>query len=564
MRTRRAIAFACALKLVSGAASGADIAVSGSAALRQALADAAPGDRILIAPGAYGALDLRNRRYSPILTVTAADPASAPVFTSILLSEAGGVVLSGLRVVYGPTQAPLSSYAVNILDSADIWLSGLEISSAENGVAGDDAYGVNIRDSARVTVNDSLLHDVYRGVAVLDSDDVEIRRNIIRKVGSDGIVARGALGLSILDNYFSDFAIIDLNVQHPDAIQLWSRDAPRANQNVTIRGNLIRRGAGDPSQGIFIKTPELATRNLLIEHNVIEQSMAQGIFVENGDGVVIRDNTVIPADYLADKPGVEIRTPFANTTVSGNIAMAYRVPAGVAASQNVTADYFNPWIAAFVGAHLQNPANPSDPADFAPVGAAGARSFVRDPWPGDPSAPTASLDPPPIIADLDFTNGIVDSAPDPVAVGEVRDPSGALYFSSAASPKLSAALNLSIDARARLPSTAAGWRLLAAVPNSYDVRIDRGRIRFSVWTQGGVTRLDGVSPALPDLAAHDVKMVYDGAAGLMTIAVNEIEIARRTAPLGPIAYNPTQRLYIGGAPWGLFFGDGIERVTIRR
>ena len=36
------------------------------------------------------------------------------------------------------------------------------------------------------------------------------------------------------------------------------------------------------------------------------------------------------------------------------------------------------------------------------------------------------------------------------------------------------------------------------------------------------------------------------------------------APRGPIAYHPTRRLYVAGAPWGLFFGDGIERLRISR
>lgn len=564
MQTRSIAAISCFFSLAAGVGAASDLTVSDPATLRGALASAASGDRILIAAGNYGAFDLRDAHFSPAVSLEAADGAAPPVFTSFYLSDVSGLSLSGVRVVYGQTQAPLSSYAINVVRGADIVLSRMEIMSAEDGVAGNDAYGVNIRDSARISLLENTIHDVYRGAAIFDSDAIEVRRNVIRAVGSDGVVARGAVGLSILDNYFADFAVVDLEEQHPDAIQLWSRDAPRANENVTISGNLIRRGAGDPSQGIFIKTPEIATRNLLIEHNVIEQSMAQGIAVENGDGVVIRNNTVIPDDYRLDKPGIEIRAPSANANVAGNIAMAYRLPAGASSSANVTADYFNPWIPSFIGEHVTTPSNPSDPADYAPLAEAGASNYVRDLWLGDASAPPGSLTPPQVVADLAFEGGIVDAAPDPVPVTIVNTVSGGVYYSSDASPKLSAALSITLDARAGLPDAAAGWRLIAAVPNSYDLRIDRNRIRFSLWTAGGVTRLDGVDSGLMDIAAHDISAGYDGASGVMSISVDGVEIARRAAPTGPIAYNPTQRLYVAGAPWGLFFGDGMERLKISR
>ncbi|MFZ5618283.1 MAG: right-handed parallel beta-helix repeat-containing protein [Pseudomonadota bacterium] len=564
MQTRNIAAVTCALCHAAGAGVAADLIASDPASLRSALVSAAPGDRVLVAAGNYGAFSLSDAHFLPSISLSPADPDAPPVFTSIYFSDVSGLSLSDVKVVYGQTQAPLSSYAVNILRGADLDFSKMEIVSAADGNAGNDAYGVNIRNSARITLRENLIHDVYRGAAVFDSDDIEISRNVILAAGSDGVVARGSVGLSVLDNYFADFGIIDIEVQHPDAIQLWSREAPRANADVVIRGNLIRRGKGDATQGIFIKTPEIATRNLLIEHNVIEQSMAQGIAVENGEGVIIRNNTVIPDDYELDNPGVEIRAPFANVSVEANISMAYRLPAGATSSANVTADYFNPWIASFIGAHLAAPAGPSGPADYAPLGAAGARNYVRDLWAGDPSAPSGTLTPAAAIADLAFADGVADSASDPVPVTLVSVASGGAYYASDPSPKLSAAPSIALDARARLPDAAAGWRLLAAVPNSYDLRIDRSRIRFSVWTAAGVTRLDGVGGALLDLAAHNIRAAYDGVAGTMSITLDGVEIAHGAAPVGPIAYNPTQRLYIAGAPWGLLFGDGVERLKISR
>ncbi len=563
MRWKNLAATFCACNF-STSVQARELNVSGPAELRAALASVSPGDRLVLAPGDYGMLDLGHVAYAPAISIEPLDRAAPPVFTSISLSEVNGLAVDGIVVAYGVTQSPLTSYAVNILGGGDISLTAMEIYSAADGAAGNDAFGVNIRNSAHISVDGNSIHDVYRGVAVLDSDNVAVRRNVIRTVGSDGVIARGAVGLSILDNYFADFAIVDPKLQHPDAIQLWSRYALRANQDIVIRGNLIRRGAGDRSQGVFVKTPEFTTKNLLIEHNVIEQSMAQGIAVVNGDGVIIRNNTVILHGHETEKPGIEIRAPAANTLVADNIAMAYRLADGVLTDGNVAADYDNPWISSFIGGLIAAPASPTRASDFAPLGGVGAAEFVRDLWPGDPFAPAGSLTPPAVIADLNFVNGVVDTAPDPVSIARETHSTGGDYYATTPSPMLTAALDLTIDARLVLPSTASGWRLIAAVPSSYDLRIDRSRLRFSVWTSDGVTRLDGVHPALLELSTHDLTFAYDGVAGSMAISVDGAEIARRSAPTGPIAYNPTQRLYVGGAPWGLIYGDGIEALRIAR
>ncbi|MGD9800654.1 MAG: right-handed parallel beta-helix repeat-containing protein [Parvularculaceae bacterium] len=563
MRYRLAL-LGASLLAWSSSALAADVNVSSPGALSAALGAATPGDRILLAPGRYGAVDLRSVHFSEAVTIASADMRDPAVLSSVYLNDVGGLSLESLRVEYGSTRSPLSEYAVNILGGADLSMDGLEISSAVNGAPDDDAYGINIRNSKRLKVRNSRIHDVFRAIAVFDSEDVAIDRNQISAVASDGVVARGAVRLSIVDNYFSDFRIVNPQVHHPDAIQLWSRHARRANQDVVIRGNLIRRGVGDRSQGIFVKTPEIATVNLLIEENVIEQSMGQGIYVENGNRVIIRNNSVLPQDYRVDQPGIEVRESAENVTVENNLAAAFRVADGVAQSGNIAIDYFNPWIDTFVGNHIAAPAKPVRAEDFAALTAAGAKDFVMDLWAGAPLSPTASLTPTALVTDLDFSDGVSDRAPDPAALSEIVDETGARYYMSEPTRALTAALNLSIAARARFSSAAAGWRLIAAVPGSYEVRVDRNRIRFSVWTQNGVTRLDGVSAALLDGAAHDIALHYDGASGAMRISVDGVEIAQGLAPRGPIAYHPTRRLYVAGAPWGLFFGDGIERLRISR
>jgi nitrous oxidase accessory protein NosD len=383
---KRFVAFVSAATALAGAASATDIAVANADDLHRALAEARPGDTLRLAAGQYGELLIRTRRFSPSIAIVAADPRRPPSFTSVTLAHAGGVRLSGLEVKYGATAAPLTAYAVNVLASADIELSRLRVMSAPNGVIGDDAYGVNIRNSQRVFLRDSRIHDVHRGAAVFDSDDVEISHNVVRAVASDGVVARGVVRFFVLDNYFADFNVDDAAKVHPDAIQIWSRHALRASEYVLIQGNVIRRGRGGPSQGIFVATPEIPTIGLVIENNVVEQSMGQGIAVMNGVDVSIRNNTVIPFDAETDRPGIDVRAPFSNVTVASNIMIAARLAPGVFAVANEASGHNHPDVSAFVRARLSGGDQRESPDDYMPVVSAGARKFVVDLWKDDSAA----------------------------------------------------------------------------------------------------------------------------------------------------------------------------------
>lgn len=318
----------------AGAAEAADIEAGDARALGAALARAQAGDRILLAPGDYGDLTIGPRRGKGALTLAAADAGSPPVFRSVFIRDAEGVTLSDLIVAFGPAARPLADRAVEIRRSSAIRLERLHVFSAANDDASDDGYGVIVGDSGDVAVIDSRFNDLFRGAAFYDSDDARVSGNSFARIGSDGVVARGARGLTVENNTFTDFTPADPVKWHPDAIQLWSRGAARASERIVIRGNVIRRGAGAPTQGVFIKTPEIASRDILIEGNRIEQSMGQGVFVQNAAGVTIRNNTLAAVEPLMHPPAIEVRAPFEDAVVENNKAPKFRLPAEVDASGN--------------------------------------------------------------------------------------------------------------------------------------------------------------------------------------------------------------------------------------
>ncbi|MEL7487554.1 MAG: right-handed parallel beta-helix repeat-containing protein, partial [Pseudomonadota bacterium] len=346
--------------------------------LAEALSAAEAGDRLILAPGAYGALVLKNRIFETPITIEAADPAAPPRFSSILLQDVTGAGLSDIVVEYGPTAAPRTSYAVIVQRSETIDFSAVEIRSADDAEPFNDASAFSIRDSGNVSVAASSIHDVYRGASVLESNDVIFRDNQFTHVASDGIVGGGVRRVTIVDNLFTDFIVPTDAGIHPDAIQFWDRGAARENRDIVIRGNVILRGAGDFSQGIFIKSPTLTTRNVSIEHNVVHQSAVQGVYLEGVESVSVRHNTIAPFAPADDRSGIEVRAPASDAVVSENLAATYRIASGVAQSGNVVLEYDNPWQAEFAGRWIASPYSGADAsaADLSPLSEVGAGDFV--------------------------------------------------------------------------------------------------------------------------------------------------------------------------------------------
>jgi len=380
MRTQSIAVLMIAVFSTTGNASAADIAVNDAASLAAAIETAEPGDRLLLAEGNYGAFAIRNRSFSPAIEITAAQ-ATAPIFTEIELRDVQGVHFSDLAISFGPTTAPRTTYAVDVQRGTDVAFSAMEFEGAADENPDNDAQGLNIRDSQDVTVENSNFHDLFRGVAILDSTNTNVTQSTFRNISSDGIVGRGDFGVLIEDNFFTDFFLTSVGNVHPDAIQFWDSGASRENRDLTIRGNVILRGVGDPSQGIFIKAGSMASENIVIENNVIQQSMIQGLYLENVVGATVNNNTIAPFDTIIDKPGIEVRAPASGVEVTDNLAISWRLAGAGITAGNITLEYGNPWQSAFAEKFLLSPfvAHAAAPFDFTALTGTGAQNFVMAP-----------------------------------------------------------------------------------------------------------------------------------------------------------------------------------------
>lgn len=375
---RTAFALACvSLWVYAAAVARAETYdVRSPADLAAVLDQAAGGDVVRLAGGAYGAMSMRNRYFEPALSIIAEDSNARPTFTSIRIDQVAGLHLENLDVRYGATAAPLTDFAVTVTGGGDLELTGMWIEGAADSDPANDPKGFIARDCDGVTVRGSTFTDLYNGAAIFDCSNAAIVDSIFTRLTVDGVTGRGLVRGHIEGNLFIDFASDLSTGAHPDAIQLWNDHATRENRDIVIARNVILRGDGGPAQGIFIKGKDanLPSRNILIEHNVVQQSMAQGIFLENVDGAVVRYNTVAPVDALQDHPGIETRAPFANVRIEHNLFTSLRVDNPSIGVGNRLLDYENPWSVDYADHHLMNPRAGADatPADFRAIGLAGA------------------------------------------------------------------------------------------------------------------------------------------------------------------------------------------------
>lgn len=260
------------------------ITVRDASALTLAMTAAGPGATVVLAPGDYGQIALSDLSFDTPVTLIARNAQT----TGFLLTNVTGLRIVGLSVALD--QPGAGRLAVN--DSQDIQFSELTARGLRTG------QGLVFTNSRNVRVEKSSFSGFRNGIVLSGGSDVAIEGNTFRGLGADGVTSNGASRLLIKGNDFADFD--PTPGAHPDAIQLFSRNATASAEDITIVDNRIRRGSGGIMQGIFItdQTGALPYRRVVIRDNLIEGSMYNGIAVAHAEDVEVSGNTVQPYEGM--------------------------------------------------------------------------------------------------------------------------------------------------------------------------------------------------------------------------------------------------------------------------
>jgi len=240
---------------------------------------------------------------------------------------------------------------------------------------GDDAAETlgGFKNSSDIVFSNNVVSNYHNGLYMLESNNIVISNNDISQMEADGLRFGGVQNVEISNNYIHDFIGADQKVAHTDLIQFWGSGANSLTQNVVITDNILIGGEGAASQSIFIRNEQWNAegdigghfKNFTITENLIYNGNMNGIVVDNVDGILVADNTLlwdqsatlIWADgaVTSSEPIINLKSNVINGEISGNIASdIYGIDNSVIVVGNEIVNYTDPDHANYVAKHFVN------------------------------------------------------------------------------------------------------------------------------------------------------------------------------------------------------------------
>lgn len=322
------------------------IRVSSLSELLSALQAARGGEHIALAPGDYGALVLNANRdrwakYGSPVSLVSADPARPASFSSVLLEGVQNLTLSGITFSYVFAQNDKINERpfwlrnvkrIAITDSRFIGSLASGTGTPADGFA--TGIGLSVDRSESVDISRNTFRQWHRGAVFHTSNDLTVRGNDVSEMRSDGMNFAQVERVLIERNHFHDFMGQVGGTDHPDMIQFWTNKTRAPSVGITIRDNILDRGAGTWTQSIFIRNEEVDRkraghemfyRDMVITGNVIRNSHLHGITVGETAGLTIANNTLMQAEASprplhVTVPGINVNVAAEGVRIEGNIA----------------------------------------------------------------------------------------------------------------------------------------------------------------------------------------------------------------------------------------------------
>lgn len=293
-----------------------------------AIARAQGGDRIILAGGDYGDVDIRGKAWDSDVTLISASVANPARFDTLTLNTITHLTVKSVEIGR-PLRAGEPSYAIfaNFRSVSAVTLDGVFIRGSLDDNPVNDGNGLNVVGSQQVTVKASRFEQLGRGIQMSGSTGLRLIGNDFRAMRTDGMNFANVQQVLIDRNHFRDFFVGEGD--HPDAIQFWTLGTTKASADVTISNNQVFQGQGAGTQGIFL-TDQVGTlpyTNIRIENNLLYvEDGYNGIMVGNGRQIMISGNSVLspPGDKetywirLDRVEGAVLRGNIADTLVNPN------------------------------------------------------------------------------------------------------------------------------------------------------------------------------------------------------------------------------------------------------
>ncbi|MDQ4420934.1 right-handed parallel beta-helix repeat-containing protein [Sphingobium sp. DEHP117] len=300
--------------------------VTSAEELRRALDTAPDGSTIALAAGHYPSIGIGNIKKAGTVTVTSADPDRPAVIGRLLVRNSAGLTFRNIELAAdasavvdrvgaprkpvqddqdGPEedeapaarkggQSAANRFPFMILQSERITFDRMNIHGPADNL--DAAYRIPalmVRASRKVTISNSRFSALQHGIAMLELDGMRVLNNEFHNIRTDGVRGGEVSNLEVAGNVFTDFHPAPKD--HPDAIQLWSTPKNGMMTNIHIHDNLVVRGTGYPTQGVFLRDVKNGRpfQNVVIEGNLVMGGLYNGIAINGVQGGRITDNVVL-------------------------------------------------------------------------------------------------------------------------------------------------------------------------------------------------------------------------------------------------------------------------------
>lgn len=291
--------------------------VDSASALNLAIKSVKAGDVILLSAGTYSDVDVKGIAIDGNVTISSKDPGNPAIITDIFVSGSKGFTFSNLELA---TTKEYGLHPYQIVNSENVSFDKVNAHGTLDNAPRNDPNAFLIDNSKNVSITNSEFHEFDNGIIHLDSTGLTISGNKFHDIGSDGIHGAGSSNVLVSKNFFTDFYPSELD--HPDAIQFFTRGAEAASHDIVVIDNVVVRGNGAPIEGVFFRDQmgNMPFENVTISNNLIVGALWDAITVLQGNNVTVTGNKVFSYKDQDARINVSFST---NAVVEGNTAVSY-------------------------------------------------------------------------------------------------------------------------------------------------------------------------------------------------------------------------------------------------
>jgi len=271
-----------------------EVTVNSVEGLLDALHRAGNGSVIKLAPGDYPFVEIKDLHVPGTVTITSAQPERPARIAGMLVEKSSGLVFRHLE--FNPLSGSIRDLPFRFEKTQHLTLDHVFVHGPDNLEVAMEIPGLLFRNSEDVTLSNSRFTRLLHAVQVLNVTGWRVIGNEFWNLRSDGVRGGGVSDALYANNVCAEFHPVVPN--HPDCIQLWSTNASEPGRRIVIRDNLVVRGKGEPTQGIFVRDTftKMPFENLEISGNLVIGTMFNGIAVDGVNGAKVIGNEAIALD----------------------------------------------------------------------------------------------------------------------------------------------------------------------------------------------------------------------------------------------------------------------------